>query len=330
MTEYSIRKVGYDPFINYIKGIAIIWVLYLHTVPALGDTGAPFWALMAVPLFLLVQVFHVVKLEEVKWPSFRKVAKRIFVPFFIVQIILLSVKLTVNPCEFITIIKNFVVGGGFGPGAYYPWLYIQMSIIIPIFYYFIKRFGSIWGGLIILIASIVLEVVCCSIGLPDTVWRLLCFRYIYLIWLGYILIEKGIRLSTIRIALSLISVFFIYFFYYRDLHFAPFFIETDWSVHRWICYFYVSYFLLWLVLCLYSISAKRVNIIIETLGKMSYEVFLSQMFFISLFNSLGDIGLRLPLYINIPLVWILSFSVGLLWYRIRMKGQQKYEVTNNQ
>lgn len=61
MYVVPIKKVGYDPFIDYLKGISILFVVLLHCLPLQNYLLCSLWASQAVPIFLLIQVFHVVR-----------------------------------------------------------------------------------------------------------------------------------------------------------------------------------------------------------------------------------------------------------------------------
>lgn len=59
----SLNKDGYEPFIDFLKAYAILCVVVGHALPvALYDyTLFYIWGGMQVPMFVLVQTFHVYK-----------------------------------------------------------------------------------------------------------------------------------------------------------------------------------------------------------------------------------------------------------------------------
>ena len=85
----NFNKTGYDPFLDFIKAYAILAVLLGHTFPFLDETGYFLWYGMQVPLFILVQVFHVLKKENYKL-NLIQLFKRVFVPFIAVQVVILT------------------------------------------------------------------------------------------------------------------------------------------------------------------------------------------------------------------------------------------------
>lgn len=78
-----LNTTGYDPFITFMKGYAILCVLLAHAIPNPDATGYVFWGGMQVPLFLLIQTFHSFKKKPKL--SFTKILKRVVLPFLLVQ-----------------------------------------------------------------------------------------------------------------------------------------------------------------------------------------------------------------------------------------------------
>lgn len=149
MFSLTLKKEGYDPFIDYLKGISIFFVILTHCLPKLDYMLFSLWGAQAVPLFLLIQVFHAYKTgldKAIRVPHFMKLIDRIFKPFVIlllVEMFLLIVVLKNDPLQ---IIKSAVSAGGIGPGSYYVWIYIQFVFVIPVMALIIRRLRNIIGG----------------------------------------------------------------------------------------------------------------------------------------------------------------------------------------
>ena len=106
------NKTGYDPFITFLKGYAILCVVLAHSVPNIWNTGYEFWGSMQVPLFLLIQTFHVFKKDKASL-SFKKLLPRIILPFLVLQFILFVIKLSTVGFNLQMIDKQtFIRGGG--------------------------------------------------------------------------------------------------------------------------------------------------------------------------------------------------------------------------
>ena len=56
--------------------------------------------------------------------------------------------------------------------------------------------------------------------------RLLFFRYIFLIFLGYRLVVRGIVLNVLTVSLSIISIVAVYLFEVKGVDWTPFFFDS--------------------------------------------------------------------------------------------------------
>ena len=135
------NKTGYDPFIDFIKAYAIICVLIGHTFPHLDYWGYGVWAGMQVPLFILVQAFHYLKKENTII-SINHIFWRIFFPFILVEIIIFTTLLWIYHYNYYELALNYLFGGGTGPGSYYPWIYLQIALLLPLFKKWMTRLSK--------------------------------------------------------------------------------------------------------------------------------------------------------------------------------------------
>lgn len=110
--QIELNKTGYEPFLDYLKAFAIICVLIGHTFPFLNLMGYPFWIGMQVPLFVLIQAFHVLKKPSSKL-DFKKLFSRVLLPYMIVLIGIVFVYLLFGKLDNNQIIKG-LIGGGTG------------------------------------------------------------------------------------------------------------------------------------------------------------------------------------------------------------------------
>ena len=116
MNRFSLpfNKSGYDPFIDFLKAYAIIMVVFTHCIPSFVHDlilGC-LWIDVQVPLFLLIQVFHAYKNEKIPEINMKKMAKRIVLPFVIIQIIIfvtLALFSEDNTCKLLNI--SILTGG---------------------------------------------------------------------------------------------------------------------------------------------------------------------------------------------------------------------------
>ena len=202
--EIHFNTKGHDGFIDFIKAYAILCVLVGHTLPVLDEVGYGLWAGMQVPLFILVQTFHCYKKGKA---SIRigKVLSRVMVPFLIFQIftILLSSFFTGNSIP--ALFKGAISIGGYGPGSYFPWLYLQVAILLPLFAILLKRLGGAFLLLAFLIICEGFEVLFSIIDFPTWLYRLLAIRYLFLFYLGWIWVKDGIKFNGLTISLRYLA-----------------------------------------------------------------------------------------------------------------------------
>lgn len=281
-TSIQLNKAGYDPFITFMKGYAILCVLLAHALPNPDATGYALWGGMQVPLFLLIQVFHSFKKEP--HFSLAKLMKRAILPFLLIQLVLFAIACRQGGVcnQLIT----SIIAGGRGPGSYYFWLYLQFSILLPLLYPLTKKLRRSQLLIIFLLVSEGCEVLSSFLHTPEPIYRLLCLRYLFLIYLGIEWVQEGIVISLKSSLLSLLSIAAIIYFTYFDPSLEPIFFKTAWRYHRWICYYYVSYLLAWLLSLAYNAirNAKWLDSFFKTIGDASYEIYLVQMAVFSIFS----------------------------------------------
>lgn len=131
----TLKKEGYDPYIDYLKGVCIFFVILTHCLPWQEYMLFSLWGAQAVPLFLLIQTFHVYKCgmdKAVGMPRFRKLFSRIFRPFLIWLLVELFLLIVVFGRDPVSMLKSVAVSGGIGPGSYYVWIYVQFAFILPV------------------------------------------------------------------------------------------------------------------------------------------------------------------------------------------------------
>lgn len=323
----SFNKSGYDPFLDFIKAFAILSVLCGHTFPYLDETGYFLWYGMQVPLFILIQVFHVLKRRTSRINATR-IFNRVFLPFLIVQAGSLFINI-IHGDSTNVLIHKYLIGGGVGPGSYYPWIYLQMAIILPLLNPIFCKLSKWQLAVVFIVICEGFEILSSLINLPDSLHRLLAFRYFFLIYLGWLWVKDGIVLNAKTIILSIISMGTIVFFEYYYVPIEPWFYDTVWRTHRWPCYFYVSTLLCGILYLLYD-NTKKSNIIVKItklLAKCSYEIFLLQMIAIPFLPQLGFIRNELFRFgTRTLIIWIFSIVGG---YFFNCSLQKLLKTINN-
>ena len=283
----AFNKTGYDPFIDFVKFYAIICVLIGHTIPSQDYWGYGLWAGMQVPLFVLVQVFHCFKKES---PSFnlRKVITRVLFPFILIQTAILALIILKNEGQnALSSIKAIISLGGNGPGSYYPWVYMQIALILPFVKRLMDKYDKRTNAIAFLFLCETIEIISSIINLPDSVHRILATRYLFLIYIGWIWVNEGIVINVKNILFSLVSFLSIIYFEYFSVDDEILFYNTTWKFHRWPCYYFVGIggtALLYYAYMKLS-NNERIERIIKLIAKCSYEIFLIQMLVLPFYPS---------------------------------------------
>lgn len=286
MKRIEFNVTGYDPFIDFLKGFCILSVVLTHCLPMQDEILFPFWGGQAVPVFLLIQVFHTYKkgLVNLPIPNYRKIFDRILKPFIFQVSILFVFLVLFSSKPFLEIIKSILFAGGIGPGSYYVWIYIQFIFLTYITSYIIKFIKNQSGVFLFFVGiSIIFEIICSYTNIRGGIYRLLFFRYYFLIYLGYMWIKKGIQMNITNIIFSIISIVFIYLLQYREVKLEPFFFDS-WRYYHWICYFYTANLFIYIIHIIYNNLNYRIIHLFKMLGKYSFDIYLFQMVIFTIIN----------------------------------------------
>ncbi|MBQ0088661.1 MAG: hypothetical protein KBT27_04950 [Prevotellaceae bacterium] len=173
------------------------------------------------------------------------------------------------------------------------------------------------GG-VFLIVCILQELAASIFNCPEAIWRLWFGRYMMLIWLGYDITVNGIGMNKWRWVTSIVSIFALIVFAYVKPNVEPLFFNTGWAVHRWICYPYAAYLLIWVFYKAFVKLNTCISRIVIVLGRASYEIFLTQMI-LTTFNYAAFFSIKNVygvIVINAVVSWILCIFVGLCWNRL--------------
>ena len=266
----KLKRDGYDEYLDYLKGMSIIMVLINHGAQNIVDMALfPIWIYEAVPMFLLIQVFHAYKRRTVQNPSIKKIWERILRPFVYTQIVFIAYCFYAFITRGISIDEYFldmIKSGGNGQGAYFIWIYIQFAFLLPICFKIVKNRYALP---ILIAVSAIFEIFCSLINIPDNLYRLLWSKR------GIVLNKKTFVLSCI----SIISIIFLHYgFKYRLYsNLEPLVFDSGWRTYHWFTYFLPWALLPCLIYLAYRRMNNKINQIIILTGKHSYEIFLFQM-----------------------------------------------------
>ena len=294
--KFVLAKQGYDPLIDYLKGLCIIFVIINHCMPVkvMEYTAFFFWGVSAVPIFLIIQVFHAYKRGiNNAVLNYKKMWRRIVWPFLLAEIVILLAFIirnhhfTYNDILYDT--YRLIKSGGYGPGAYYPFIYLQFAIILPVIAWLFKSHKP-YLCIIFIIISQLSETACSYFHLPQLAYRLLFVRYIFLFYLGYLLAYKGFILNLYTFCVATICLAFSTYIVYSHHSFSPLLYDFVNRVCHWFCYIYIAYFLLFILKGMYFHvrSETVIRKYILKAGKYSYEIFLFQIVYFAIADEYID------------------------------------------
>lgn len=282
---YFFNLKGHDSFIDYIKGISILFVVLTHALPFREYLLFPFWGGQAVPLFLLIQSFHYFKKQEYPRPDFKKTWKRIVWPFLLQNFIAITILVFLSSHSFKEIMYHTIECGGNGPGSYYVWIYLQFAFILPVLGWVYQKYGIKVLTCVVIGSCVLFEVLCSFVNPSPFLYRLLSFRYFSLPLLALVWVKYGLRMNKERWLLSIIGIVFLILLYYLRVDLEPVFFNSEWYDHHWICFFYTAFLFTFMLFKTYKNTPPRIIFVINKLGKYSYDVFLWQMLVFKCFTE---------------------------------------------
>ena len=287
------------PQINFIKGIAIISVILLHAFGSSRNDSiyAQYHIAQAVPLFLLISCylgylsFQHKGMSLKNYFSYNKIIiffKRIFLPFIISQIVIVLTLIIRDSYSSYTILNCIIWYGGFGPGSYYPYLYLQFWILLPFLFICLNKANKLTGGGIVIV-SVIGDILFVKVGfLSNEIYRMSLLRYLFIGYLAFFLLEKKMFIKTLNIMvvllLACVGMAFVFAHKYLNVDLQPIFYSGGWRGYRFPMYFYTL-----VVFCvlykLYDYIPSFVQVIINKIGKYSWAIFCMQMIFFTLIGN---------------------------------------------
>ena len=286
MKRIEFNKTSYDPQIDYIKGLCILFVILTHCISReeLGYMLFPYWGDTAVPIFLIIQVFHYYKKGVTfRMPSVVKLWKRILRPFFIMIALMFLVQYFIYYDTTEGLFSPSLYWDKRGPGSYYIFIYLELAFVIPLFALLFKKLPVKWLFVIFVIISQIIELIFSVTQCPDNIYRITFFRYTFLIFIGFLLATKGLELNRFTILGGIISMVFLYLFAYTEINMEPLFCThlSIWPLCHWVCYIYIAYFFLAILKYTYNklIICKKFLSCIKIIGKYSYDIYIFQILY---------------------------------------------------
>ena len=206
--------------LDSLKGIAILCVIITHLGWEQADRlrlGFSFWVEMAVPVFMLITGYlHAASYYRAGGITRAALKKQIprtmikyTVPFamvYVLELLFFSVFTVVttktftaaNAWEFF--LKLFQ--GGWGPGSFYYPVLVQLVFLFPCIFCVVEKYRAkglvLCGG-----ANILFEIVKLAWGVSEDTYRMLVFRYIFVLAFGcWLYMERERSISKVVLVLG--------------------------------------------------------------------------------------------------------------------------------
>lgn len=203
-------------------------------------------------------------------------------------------------------IPGVILSGGIGPGSYYPWVFLQIWIVLPVIVIAVDKLSLPKSFILFSTLCIILEIANSYLQVPGWLYRLSFYRYLYLLYIGCVIAKYPLTKFTLPfLILASISLIFIILRTYSAFNLEPLFFNSGWGSHSWLAYFYTPFVFLVLSKIYNKIRDKKETTMsfIEKLGSYSYEIFLAQMF-VFCFIPKKDCRIMLTLFPNIENTFI--------------------------
>lgn len=310
----------YYPWIDTIKGIAVLMITIHHLGLAKHEYYQWFHTGQGVSLFLFCSAFVLSKKSRLlSLNRFSMLFRRIIGPMLCVTLFLFLLS-----CIFMKphiVILNGLHYGGFGPGSYYPWMYLGFYLFIAIYQWIDKRCNNVfWSFLSLGTLSFVLEMGFNFISshidnsTASYIWRIIPLRYLMIIFaaLRFNFFEKHLYMSLL---VFIVCGAFAWF----DIYVQSISPSYGWLGYHWFSTLFVVPFIL---------AFKRIHSkLFKIIRKFSYEIFLIQMIVFYVINNFVialyptyEIPFRL---IEFLLIILFSFVT------IKIKTNKLYESPKN-
>lgn len=275
MIKNNVRR---DCELDTIKGVCIVFVIITHAQWSAEERLRyffPYWIDMAVPIFMIISGYvnsvsfqrrNVKSLDDaysLKYVLMRFI--RYTIPAGLTLLVELGFKLMYK--ESVDIF-TFCITGGEGPGSYYYPIMIQFIFVFPIIFFIVQKYDTV-GFILCGILNGIYEMIQTVYGMNAECYRLLIFRYIFVISFGCYLVKKREMIKTrYEILLLLIGIAYIYAVSY--LNYVPHTI-SKWINTSWIACMYI--------MPIFSLVLKKLRRgcrLLEKIGEASFNIFFVQ------------------------------------------------------
>jgi peptidoglycan/LPS O-acetylase OafA/YrhL len=281
-----------DLRIDYLKALAILSVIFLHSFQTVYENSilGPFHILQAVPVFLLLTGLNLVNSFERKnitnlsyfytWGQVSKRLKRLLIPFTVVWLFQLCILIIMSDLK-LTFKETLLtyIYGGWGPGSYFISLILKIVFALPLLYVLAKRNPKLMLASSFVINAL-FELYAYYTLMPNEIYRFIAFRYLFIVGLGVYMAlrprwNKWFEIGTV-----------VSFVYIAAVHYYGFKppVQPNWSSQNVLAYFWPYALVILGLARLKNTANSMLSKVMQTIGKASYHIFLTQMVYFWAFS----------------------------------------------
>lgn len=345
MSSVFVHKMKDNPstrqnWVDYLKVIAIIFIIITHDPWSVENSKLFVYSLivdMAVPIFMIISGYNytyscrkknIAKIADVyNIAQLKERLLRIVIPFIIMyfgEVCLLFVlkqeEYTMN-----RLLRDMLMGG-YGPGAYYTPIMLQAILVMPLLYWFLKKYRIV-ALYIVFLVNLFFEIAWTFFAINDGLYSRCIIRYVFLIALGIYWCEFGegsIRRKTLYICFVAGLIYIIGTQYIWE----PV-IFKRWTTTSMMVGFYLLPILL--IFCMVTRKLKingRVGNVIILCSNATFHIYLFQMlyYYAGVQRIFGEVSIVLRIMGST----IVCISGGCIFYYIMnclkvKRGNRRYE-----
>lgn len=285
--------------IDFIKGLCIVFICSTHfcfTSEQRSFVLFPLVIDMAVPMLMIVIGYNYSNsylrrgiddfIDAYRIQILIRRMLRLLCPFIVFMVFeYILQRFIYRDYSLKVLAESIFPVGGIGAGSYFIPVAIQTVFIYPFIYLVIKR-KKLFGLIIVLLVNVIYEYCCVVYGMGEPCYRLLCFRYCTFLGVGTFVSmilrdnnqeeqDRTIRIGGIWKKIILVGGAIIVLLVH-DGSISLKYVNRTWSGTSYIASFY-----LFPIACfaLRRNMHGKATILIEYIGRASYNIFLAQMIY---------------------------------------------------
>ena len=312
--------------IDLLKGFAIILVVITHYSWADSHRQSPVFPYiinMAIPIFMIITGYvyslslstrykgNIV--QAYRGDLLLKRIVRYTLPVIVVivwELVDPNITTASTPLD----ILRWMIVGTSGKGNYYFPVMIQMIFVFPLIWLVIdtKKEKGLWYCFA---ANAVYELLAWAYMLSTPCYRLLCFRYIFLVSAGVYAFKNHKLNGFLSTVITVTGALFISSVCYWG--YVPLIVNRDWATTNFISSMFVVPSIIWVLQ-----NVRMRFLPLEIIGRASYHIFLVQMVFYLAYSPKIK-GIAATWQEDFLLSVFICLCIGIMFYYLEKPIQDK-------